>query len=198
MELAIPTAMPVLALTNMENKTAGEQFANLLDVIGRHGELQVIFTKANADPDGRIVNRMIDDYVEKNPARCAAYTSLGQLRYLSALQFCDLALGNSSSGIIEVPSFGIPTVDIGDRQKGRASAESVIHCGNGEADIERALEQAMSQTFKDSIRGVKNPYEGSHTSRQIIEVIEEALNRGIGLKKKFYDIKAVPGEEGCR
>ncbi len=193
-----PTIMVTYHPVTLENKTAGEQFANLLDVIGRHGELQVIFTKANADPDGRIVNRMIDDYVEKNPARCAAYTSLGQLRYLSALQFCDLALGNSSSGIIEVPSFGIPTVDIGDRQKGRVSADSVIHCGNGETDIERALEQAMSQTFKDSIRSVKNPYEGSHTSRQIVEVIEEALNRGIGLKKKFYDIKAVPGEEGCR
>ena len=133
------------------------------------------------------VNRMIDDYVEKNHTRCAAFTSLGQLRYLSALQFCNLVMGNSSSGIIEVPSFGIPTIDIGDRQRGRVSAESVIHCENGERDIERALVQAMSQEFRDSIRSMKNPYEGSHTSKQIVEVVEESLERGINLKKKFYD-----------
>ena len=130
---------------------------------------------------------MIDDYVEKNHTRCAAFTSLGQLRYLSALQFCDAVAGNSSSGIIEVPSFGIPTVDIGDRQRGRVSAESVIHCRNEEADIERALAQALSSEFRSQIRDMKNPYEGSHTSQRIVEVIEEALNRGIELKKKFYD-----------
>lgn len=182
-----PTVMVTYHPVTLENKTAKEQFGNLLQVIERHRELQVIFTKANADPDGRIVNQMIDDYVEKNHERCAAFTSLGQLRYLSALQFCDLVMGNSSSGIIEVPSFGIPTVDIGDRQKGRVRADSVIHCGSEEADIERALMQAMSQAFRDSIHGMKNPYEGSHTSQRIVEVIEEALERGIDLKKKFYD-----------
>ncbi len=182
-----PTVMVTYHPVTLENKTAAEQFGNLLHVIERHGELQVIFTKANADPDGRIVNQMIDDYVEKNRTRCAVYTSLGQLRYLSALQFCDLVMGNSSSGIIEVPSFGIPTVNIGDRQKGRVSADSVIHCGNEETDIERALIQAMSPDFKDNIRGTVNPYEGKHTSKQIVEVIEEALERGIDIKKKFYD-----------
>ena len=182
-----PTIMVTYHPVTLENQTAGEQFGNLLKVIGRHKELQVIFTKANADPNGRIVNQMIDDYVEKNHTRCRAYTSLGQLRYLSALQFCNLVMGNSSSGIIEVPSFGIPTIDIGDRQRGRVSAESVIHCENGERDIERALVQAMSQEFRDSIRSMKNPYEGSHTSKQIVEVVEESLERGINLKKKFYD-----------
>lgn len=182
-----PTIMVTYHPVTLENQTAGEQFGNLLKVIDRHKELQVIFTKANADPNGRIVNQMIDDYVEKNRTRCRAYTSLGQLRYLSALQFCDLVMGNSSSGIIEVPTFGIPTVDIGDRQKGRVSAESVIHCEDGERDIGSALVRAMSQEFRDSIRGIKNPYEGSHTSKQIIEVVEESLERGINLKKKFYD-----------
>lgn len=193
-----PTVMVTYHPVTLENKTAKEQFGSLLQVIERHGELQVIFTKANADPEGRIVNRMIDEYVEKNHARCAAYTSLGQLRYLSALRFCDLVMGNSSSGIIEAPSFGIPTVDIGDRQKGRVSADSVIHCGSEEADIERALMQAMSQAFRDRIRGMKNPYEGSNTSQQIVDVIGEALDRGIDLKKKFYDIAAVLDAEGCR
>ncbi len=182
-----PTIMVTFHPVTLDNRAAEEQFANLLQVIERHKELGVIFTKANADPDGRIVNQMIDDYVEKNHTRCAAYISLGQLRYLSALQFCDAVVGNSSSGIIEVPSFGIPTVNIGDRQRGRVSAESVIHCGNEEADIERALVRALSSEFKDSIRSIKNPYEGSHTSQRIVEVIEEALNGGIDLKKNFYD-----------
>ncbi len=186
-----PTIMVTYHPVTLENQTAGEQLENLLKVIARHKELQVIFTKANADPDGRIVNQMIDDYVEKNRATCAAYPSLGQLRYLSALQFCDLVMGNSSSGIIEVPSFGIPTVDIGDRQKGRVSADSVIHCGNEETDIERALTRAMSPAFKDSICGMKNPYEGNHTSKKIVEVIEQALKHGIDLKKKFFSTDAV-------
>lgn len=182
-----PTMMVTYHPVTLENETAAEQFGNLLHVIERHKELQVIFTKANADPDGRIVNQMIDDYVEKNRDRCEVYTSLGQLRYLSALQFCDLVMGNSSSGIIEVPSFGIPTVDIGDRQKGRVSADSVIHCGNEEMDIERALVRAMSQEFRDSICGMRNPYEGNHTSKKIVELIEEMLNKGIDIKKKFYE-----------
>ncbi len=183
-----PTVMVTYHPVTLENKTAGEQFGSLLAVIERHKEMQVIFTKANADPDGRVINQMIDDYVKKNHSRCAAFTSLGQLRYLSTLQFCDAVAGNSSSGIIEVPSFGIPTVDIGDRQRGRVRAESVIHCRNEETDIERALAQALSPEFKRTLHSVNNPYEGNHTSQRIIKVIEEALERGIDLKKTFYDL----------
>lgn len=184
-----PTVMVTYHPVTLENMTAESQFRNILDVIDSHRELHVIFTKANADPYGRIINQMIDDYVKENGGRCVAFTSLGQLRYLSALQFCDLVMGNSSSGIIEVPSFRIPTIDIGDRQKGRTSAESVIHCGYGREDIEAALGMAVSAEFRAGIRNQKNPYEGTHTSRRIIEVIEEALDRGIDLKKKFYDIR---------
>ncbi len=193
-----PTILVTYHPVTLENQTAAEQFGNLLKVIDRHKELQVIFTKANADPNGRIVNQMIDDYVEKNHTRCRAYTSLGQLRYLSALQFCNLVMGNSSSGIIEVPSFSIPTIDIGDRQRGRVSAESVIHCGNEETDIEHALARAMSPAFNDSICRMRNPYEGRHTSKQIVEVIERALEHGIDLKKKFFNTGAVQDEAGCR
>lgn len=182
-----PTVMVTYHPVTLENSTAEEQFGSLLRVLDRHEELHVIFTKANADPDGRTVNQMIDDYVEENHTRCKAFTSLGQLRYLSALQFCDAVVGNSSSGIIEAPSFGIPTVDIGARQRGRVSAESVIHCKNEEPDMERALMWALSAEFKDGIRGMKNPYEGCRTSQRIVDVIGEALDRGIDLKKKFYD-----------
>lgn len=183
-----PTIMVTFHPVTLEDMTAEEQFGNILQVIDRRKELQIIFTKANADPNGRIINRMIEDFSAQNADRCTAFTSLGQLRYLSALQFCDVVLGNSSSGIVEAPSFGIPTVNIGDRQRGRVSADSVIHCGNGAAEIESALTKALSPQFIKTVKCVKNPYEGSNTSERIVSVIEEALERGISMKKRFYDV----------
>lgn len=182
-----PTAMVTYHPVTLEDMSAKQQFEKILQVIDNHKELHVIFTKANADPNGRIINQMIDSYTAENNDRCAVFTSLGQVRYLSALQFCDVIMGNSSSGIIEVPSFGLPTIDIGDRQKGRVSAESVLHCGNETTDIEEALGKAMSPAFRNRIKGQKNPYEGSHTSEQIVKIIEKALDEGIDIKKEFYD-----------
>ena len=132
---------------------------------------------------------MIDEYVNLNKDRCRGYTSLGQKKYLSALQFCDAVVGNSSSGIIEVPSFKIPTVNIGDRQKGRARAESVIDCGNGGEQIDAALMKALSDEFRDKISGIKNPYEGEKTSEKIVEIISKRVYEGIDIRKKFYDIE---------
>lgn len=172
----------------LENLTSEKQFQNILDVIDRHPELSVIFTKANSDTDGRIINRMIDDYVAANYDRCRAYTSLGQLRYLSALQYCVAVMGNSSSGMIEVPSFGIPTINIGDRQKGRMCAESVISCGNSVQEIDSALGKAMSSEFRDGIADIRNPYEKEGTSDTIMKILKDALNKGINLKKQFYDM----------
>lgn len=173
----------------LEEATSEEQFRNILGVLDGHKEIFVLFTKANSDTDGRIINQMIDDYVSRNGERCAAYASLGQLKYLSTLQYCDAVVGNSSSGVIEVPSFKIPTVNIGDRQKGRVCAESVINCGNSKAEIESALNKALSDEFKDKIVQVKNPYEGDRTSDRIVEVIHKALCHGIDIKKKFFDIE---------
>ena len=116
------TIMVTYHPVTMEDISSKKQFDSILDVIREHKELSVIFTKANADMDGRIINQMIDDFVFVHKERCAVYTSLGQLRYLSALQFCKAVVGNSSSGIIEVPSFGIPTVNIGERQRRRLHA----------------------------------------------------------------------------
>lgn len=182
------TIMVTYHPVTLENMTSKEQFANLLEVIDRHKDIFVIFTKANSDMDGRIINQMIDEYVAKNGSKCRIFASLGQLRYLSALQFCDVVVGNSSSGIVEAPSFGIPTVNIGDRQKGRASSESVIHCGNSIEEIECALESALSDNFREKVRNVKNLYEKAGTSDTIIKVIRDALNNGINIKKEFYDI----------
>lgn len=182
------TIMVTYHPVTLETMTAGKQFQNLLDVVDRHKELSVIFTKANSDTDGRIINRMIDEFTAGNSARCKAYTSLGQVRYLSTLQFCTAVMGNSSSGIIEVPSFHIPTINIGDRQKGRVCAESVVNCGNGVEEIEDALQKALSSEFRNSIADVINPYEKAETSSAIIKILQDALDKGIDLKKTFYDL----------
>ena len=184
-----PTIMVTYHPVTLEKTFAQKQFEEILDVIDRHKEISVIFTKANADTDGRIINEMIDEYVNLNKDRCRGYTSLGQKKYLSALQFCDAVVGNSSSGIIEVPSFKIPTVNIGDRQKGRARAESVIDCGNGGEQIDAALMKALSDEFRDKISGIKNPYEGEKTSEKIVEIISKRVYEGIDIRKKFYDIE---------
>ena len=184
-----PTIMVTYHPVTLEKTFAQKQFEEILDVIDRHKEISVIFTKANADTDGRIINEMIDEYVNLNKDRCRGYTSLGQKKYLSALQFCDAVVGNSSSGIIEVPSFKIPTVNIGDRQKGRARAESVIDCGNGGEQIDAALMKALSDEFRDKISGIKNPYEGEKTSEKIVEIISKRVYEGIDTRKKFYDIE---------
>lgn len=183
------TIMVTYHPVTLEELPSEVQFQNLLDAFGTFQNLKVIFTKANADTDGRIINKMIDEYVEKNQDRCIAFSSLGQVRYLSALQFCKAVVGNSSSGIIEAPSFGIPTVDIGDRQRGRLAAQTVIHCDCEVADIEKALQKALSQEFVKEIEKYSNPYEGTNTSQTIVDKIMEKLECGLGVKKKFYDIK---------
>lgn len=187
-KFTVPTIMVTYHPVTLEDMAAKEQFENLLTVIDNHKDISVIFTKANADTDGRIINHMIDEYAGENANRCSVYASLGQLRYLSALQFCDAVVGNSSSGIIEVPSFGIPTVNIGDRQRGRAAAQSVINCGYSVQEIDKALQTALTDEFRDKASKVSNPYEKEGTSDRIIDLISQALDDGIIIKKKFYDI----------
>lgn len=184
-----PTALVTFHPVTLENITAKEQFENILKLIDKNKQLSIIFTKANSDTNGRIINDMINDYVRNNADRCVAFTSLGQLRYLSSLKYCDVVIGNSSSGIIEVPSFHIPTINIGDRQKGRISAESVIDCNTNFKDIDRALNMSLSDEFKKIVAKCKNPYEGENTSDKIINVIKEKLINNINIKKEFYNIR---------
>ena len=172
----------------LEEITTEKQFKDILDVIYEEKDLFVIFTKANSDMDGRIINRMIDEFVGCHKDRCVSFTSLGQLKYLSALQYCKAVVGNSSSGIIEVPTFGIPTINSGSRQRRRMQAESVIHCKNDKDQIKAALKKALSDDFAKKAACVRNPYEGNQTSDQIIDIINQALWNGIEKKKEFYDV----------
>lgn len=174
----------------LENNTVEEQFLNLLEVLDRNPKIRMIFTKANADTNGRIVNELIDKYVAQNSERACAFMSLGQKRYLSALKYCRIVIGNSSSGIIEAPSFGKPIINIGDRQKGRICADSVINCGYTQQEIQRAMETALTEEFENKARNCRNPCEKENTAANIISVIKDyLLNDKIKLKKGFYDIK---------
>ena len=172
----------------LENSTAKEQFQELLDAIDELEETNIIFTKANSDTDGRVINQMIDEYVSKNSYKSIGFTSLGQLRYLSALQFVDAVVGNSSSGLAEAPSFKIGTINIGDRQKGRIKAESVIDCKSDKVSILEAFDKLYSVEFQNSLSNIKNPYGDGCASQKIVEVLKN-VNLGNILKKSFYDIK---------
>ncbi|MCT4619055.1 MAG: UDP-N-acetylglucosamine 2-epimerase [Marinisporobacter sp.] len=173
----------------LESQTAKEQFQAILNALDEFKDLKIIFTKANADTDGRIINEMIDNYVEKNKYKAIAFTSMGQLRYLSAMKYVDAVVGNSSSGIVEAPSFKVPTINIGDRQKGRIQAKSIINCKPVKEDIAENLQRAFSKEFIQEIKNIKNPYEEGNTSDKIMQEIKIQLNKGIDLKKEFYDIK---------
>ena len=171
----------------LENKSSKEQFQNILDAIDNIENINIIFTKANADTDGRIINNMIDEYVNKNN-NTIAFDTMGQLNYFSALQFVDCVVGNSSSGIIEVPTFKIPTVNIGSRQKGRIYSQSVINCENEKIDIEKSIKKALSKSFKEEVKKYSNPYEKENTCENIIYYMKDFLKNNNENLKKFYDI----------
>jgi len=170
----------------LERATAKDQFQNLLEALEKFDSLNIIFTKANADAEGRIINQLIDDYVAGNPESAVAFASMGQLRYLSAAKHVDAVIGNSSSGIIEVPSLGTPTVNIGDRQAGRVKSASVIDCEPSINEIFSACHQAFSEKFNKNNVMADNPYEQKDTAARIKEIIN---NVKIGsLKKEFFDL----------
>ena len=171
----------------LETKTSEKQFQELLEAISELENTGFIFTKPNSDTDGRIIIKLIDEFVAKNPEKACAFQSLGQLRYLSALQHVDVVLGNSSSGLAEAPSFKVATIDMGDRQKGRIKAESVISCQPQKQSISSSLEKAFSEEFQSGLKDVKNPYGEGGASEKIIEIIKNFDYTDV-LKKKFYDI----------
>ena len=131
---------------------------------------------------------MIDEYVSKNKNNSVAFTSLGQLRYLSALQYVDAMVGNSSSGLAEAPSFKIATINIGDRQKGRIMADSIISIDNSYENIKNGFEKLYSKDFKNILINTKNPYGDGCASGKIIKVLKNIDLENI-LKKFFYDME---------
>ncbi|MBN2452640.1 MAG: UDP-N-acetylglucosamine 2-epimerase (hydrolyzing) [Candidatus Omnitrophica bacterium] len=171
----------------LEDGSAGWQFKNLLSALDGLNSTHLIFTKANADSGGKIVNRMIDEYVSMRPDRAEAFTSMGRLNYLSAMRIVDAVVGNSSSGIMEAPSFRVGTINIGSRQRGRIKSRSVIDCRPLRSDIVRALKELYSAKFQNSLRNVKNSYEGRNASLKIWTILKKHKFEK-WTKKSFYDI----------
>jgi UDP-hydrolysing UDP-N-acetyl-D-glucosamine 2-epimerase len=189
--IGFPLDKPFFLVTfhpvTLENDTAGKQFGALLSALEQFPEHKIIFTKANADTDGQVINAMIDDYVTARPERCLAVASLGLRRYLSAMKLCDAVIGNSSSGILETPVFGVPTVNIGDRQKGRLRTESIVDCTPDCVSIVSAIQKALSPRFRAGLENLKHPCEKAGTAGQIVEqLLKVDLSRLI--KKTFYDL----------
>ena len=172
----------------LETSTAQEQFNNILKVIDTLKNTNIIFTKANSDTDGRVINNMIDKYVSANNHKSVAFTSLGQLRYLSALQYVDAMVGNSSSGLAEAPSFKIGTINIGDRQKGRIMANSVICVDNSINNIENGFIKLYSNRFQKTLQNVKNPYGNGKASKKIIKVLKNVKLNNL-IKKSFFNVE---------
>jgi GDP/UDP-N,N'-diacetylbacillosamine 2-epimerase (hydrolysing) len=169
----------------LETATAEDQMAELLAALSELKDTQLIFTLPNADTDGRALIAMVQQFVAIH-ANARAYTSLGQLRYLSTVALVDGVVGNSSSGLAEVPSFQKGTVNIGDRQRGRLMAGSVIKCDPERASISAALHTLYSNKFQTSLATVRNPYGDGGASDKIVAYIKTVALDGI-LKKRFYD-----------
>lgn len=171
----------------LEKKTSQVYFQELLDAIDELEDTNYIFTKANSDSDGKIINKMIDKYVSKNINKSVAFSSLGQLRYLSSMCHVDAIIGNSSSGITEAPSFKIGTINIGERQKGRIKACSVIDCSPNQESIKNALEYLYSNKFQTLLKKTENPYGKGNSSKKVVKILKTKLKENL-LKKSFYNL----------
>lgn len=171
----------------LETNTSSIQFDELIYALESFSDFKIIFTMPNADTEGRIIIEKIHKFVSNNPRKAIASISLGQQRYLSALKYVKMVIGNSSSGLTEVPSFKIPTINIGDRQNGRIKAESVIDCIPQRKEIEQAIRLGLSDEFQNLIKNVANPYGKPGASRKIVDILKEMDLNNI-LKKKFYNI----------
>jgi len=159
----------------------------LLAALDHFPEAKVIFTKPNADTDGRVISKIIDEWSEPQSERVYVTTSLGQLRYLSAIRHVDVVIGNSSSGLIEVPAFKKPTINLGERQEGRLKATSVIDCAEERCAIEAAIKKTLSLSFRESMDKTVSPYGEGDASRRIKVVLKEISLKGL-VMKKFYDM----------
>lgn len=183
---AVVTFHPV----TLEGASAEEQCKELLGAFDRHPEFKYIVTKANADTNGRVINRLMEEYANKHN-NVRVYDSLGMKKYLSALKYADMVVGNSSSGLLEVPSFKIPTINIGDRQKGRIRATSILDVEPNADKIAVAMSHVLEPDFQKVCQNTVNPYGDGNTSEKVVAAIKGMFSDGIELKKKFYDVDFV-------
>lgn len=188
-ELAAPTALVTYHPVTLERNTAEQQIENLLTALQQE-RIRAIFTQANADTQGRLINQRIAAFCQDRPADYRLHDNLGQQLYLSCLRHVDLMVGNSSSGLIEAPSFKLPVVNIGDRQQGRIKAANVIDVGYAAEEIAAGIRQALARPWRDGLRDMTNPYAGRGDGRVsffIKEQLKQVELTEALLKKRFYD-----------
>lgn len=171
----------------LENNTSKKQFERLLNALNDFNNINIIFTMPNADSYSRIIKNMIHNFVLKNQKRSISFSSMGHLNYLSTMKLVDGVIGNSSSGLMEAPTFKIGTINIGDRQKGRIKSDSIIDCEPNKRSIKNAINKLYSEKFQLALSSVKNPYEGINPVREIIKILKSDLLPK-ELKKEFYDL----------
>lgn len=182
-----------LFLVTYHPVTAGEsnprkEMQELLNALDQFPEAQVIMTKPNADTGGRIISKMVDDYSREHPERVHMSVSLGQVRYLSAMQCCDVVIGNSSSGIVEAPAIKKPTVNIGKRQSGRLKAQSILDCDANEKSIVNAINKAFSGEFKQVLANARSLYGDCDASEKIKNFLKQA-SCSKETSKAFFDLE---------
>lgn len=185
----IPFALITYHPETQKASSPRQDMQNLLDALDKT-DINLIFTKSNADAGGDVINKMVDEYCAKNSNRAKAFFSLGMRRYLSAMKYTAVVIGNSSSGVVETPSFGTPTVNIGDRQKGRFTAENIINTKTDTLSVLSGIEKALSPRFSAECRSVTNPYDaGFIASEKIVEIITQYVFGDNSTIKTFYDLK---------
>ena len=172
--------------STLEASTASEQMTELLSVLSSLSEIQLIFTLPNADTGGRALISILEEFVATHP-NARAYGSLGQYRYLSCIKHVDAVVGNSSSGLTEAPSFKKGTINIGDRQRGRLQADSVINCLPTCKSIKAGLEKLYSKEFQETLKQVKNPYGDGGAASNVINILKNFELKGL-VKKTFHDL----------
>lgn len=185
---AICTYHPV----TMDSTDISELMEQFLNAVKTFPDIEFIVTKSNADQGGAKINQLLDE-ANESIDNLHVYSSLGVVRYLSLMKYSEFVLGNSSSGIIEAPAFKVPTVNIGDRQRGRLQSESIINCGENKESIVQAIKKALSNEFKSLCTQVISPYGDGHAAEKIANKIYEVVeSESIDLKKKFFDLEEIP------
>ncbi|MHB8155168.1 MAG: UDP-N-acetylglucosamine 2-epimerase [Candidatus Omnitrophota bacterium] len=172
-----------------EINSTKKQFSELLAALSEFRDLQIIFTKPAIDINASVISGLIDKYIATHSKNAIGFLNLGQLRYLSVIKQVDAVVGNSSSGLIEVPSLARPTVNIGNRQKGRIAAQSVINCASSSSSIVKALKLALTADFKDLCKKIKNPYGDGHAAESIYKILKERVKFPVNINKTFYDLE---------
>ncbi|MDI4671251.1 UDP-N-acetylglucosamine 2-epimerase [Pseudoalteromonas shioyasakiensis] len=188
--LDFPLNQPYFLVTyhpvTLADEKPEQSFNALLDALDEFKDHQVIITYPNADDGGRRIIPLLEQYAKSNPQRVCAIPSLGQKRYLSTVKNAAVVIGNSSSGIIEVPSFNVPTVNVGVRQQGRLAAKSVLNCDPNKQSIMESIKSAIKREYKTSNEHIQNPYGAGNASGQVIAMLK---NMQFEPSKSFYDLK---------